>query len=132
MGCFDRVKSLRGPKVKPIDGTVGYYTKPPAQSVGWYWTPRVASRDDYQYDLDASERFTRPRRGIDYFPVPGIMQRSDQSQGFVPFLQGVLPQMNVLNVVMASYRELTPGPQMVGGIYSNSFGDIAIQPVQLG
>jgi hypothetical protein len=31
---------------------------------------RAGCRDDYPFDLDASERFVRPKTGIDVFPMP--------------------------------------------------------------
>lgn len=46
----------------------GKYTK------GWTWFPRQAKgRDNYPFDFDGSERFARPKTGIDKWPYPPII-----------------------------------------------------------
>lgn len=74
--------NFRGKKAmpKPESDVVGFYSRPPAASVGWYWTPRVASSQDYPLDLDASERYLVPKTGIDVFmPMPIQQLRFDQA-----------------------------------------------------
>ena len=51
---------------------------------GMFWRPRGGCRDGYLYDLDASERFVRPKTGIDYFPYPPICG----------MISGILPLFN--------------------------------------
>lgn len=68
------------PPSEPQNDRQGFYTVPPADSVGWYWTPRVASLNDYGLDLDASERYMRPKTGEDYWGRKPIKQLdADQS-----------------------------------------------------
>lgn len=108
-----------------------WYRKPPASSVGWWWTPRVVSDEDYPMDLDFSERITRPRRGRDYFPVPGLVQNADQSQTFMHFLQGVLPQANVAVINLAAARPLTAGPNLDANLYPGLLPN-TVQQISLG
>lgn len=67
------------PPEKPQDDRQGFYKLPPAASVGWYWTPRVTGKDDYSLDLDAGERYTRPKTGFDFWgPKPIVQLKADQ------------------------------------------------------
>lgn len=52
-------------------------------AASWTWRPR--SGNGSPFDLDGSERFTRPKTGIDYFPYPPI----------VGMISGLMPQMDL-------------------------------------
>lgn len=108
-----------------------WYRKPPAASVGFWWTPRVAGPEDYPMDLDFSERFTRPRRGRDFFPVPGLQLTADQNQTFMNFVQGVLPQANLSVIQLAAYRQPTAGPNIDANIYPGLVA-ATVGPLQFG
>lgn len=51
---------------------------------------RAGRVDHYPYDLDASERFVRPRTGIDYWPYPW----NGDSFAQLGCVSGFLPQMD--------------------------------------
>lgn len=41
---------------------------------GWTWLPRRAvPNDNYQFDFDGSERYSRPKTGLDKWPYPPII-----------------------------------------------------------
>lgn len=55
--------------------------------------PRSGRVDGYPFDLDASERITRPKTGIDYFPVPNNavnFAQCGQVSGFMPQMNGMV------------------------------------------
>ena len=45
------------------------YLNIPSTLVSFSWLPRIG-QDKYPLDLDGSQRFTRPKTGIDSFPYP--------------------------------------------------------------
>ena len=128
MGCFDNL--FRKPP-KPLKQG-GWYRCPPAASVGWFWTPRVAGPYDYPLDTDFSERFIRPKRGIDYFPVPGENLTAEatseglQISRFQGAAQFTLEQGNIAMVELGSIKRATIGPYPnFDDIYVHSFTDIS-------
>jgi hypothetical protein len=77
------------------------------------WKPR--GNRDYPLDLDASERFTRPKSGIDYYPYPPI---SGNISGFMPMIDAfVWGQMwgkkaygpGTIPIVNLGYQVAVPG-----------------------
>lgn len=126
MGCFD---NLRRREVAPERDASRWYDGPPADSVGWYWTPRVVSAGDYPLDLDASERVTRPRHGITIWPSPALQQTSDMGFDFMGYASGVMPQNNGLMVAIAAVKPDSAGPKLNDDMYSDSFVDIRLTDV---
>lgn len=53
---------------------------------GYFVTPRKDA-NGYPFDLDASERWTRPHTGIDFYPYPYL----------IGCLSGFMPQYNRTN-----------------------------------
>lgn len=122
MGCFDNL-FRRKPKVLQQEH---WYTEAPAASVGWFWTPRVTGAGDYPLDTDFSERYIRPRRGMDFFPVPGRQITADLQWVFMGAANYTLPQGNVAMVDIGSIKRATVGPYPnFDDIYVHSFVDVA-------
>jgi hypothetical protein len=63
----------------------------------WIWSPRRGN--GYPFDFDGSERYTRPKTGIDFFPYPPI----------VGMLSGFMPQMDLF-VWSQAYGKKAYGP----------------------
>lgn len=132
-GCFDNVRCIGKPKPTPaMDNTKSYYTKPPASSVGWYWTPRVASKEDYPLDLDFSERITRPRLLTPYYPVPGAQMNSDQKPVFMAIMDVNIPANDAIVRRMSAHKRNVTGPEYDNNLFAASVGDVVLDTVKLG
>lgn len=125
MSVFDKIELPWKRKAKPLEQPQ-WYKESPAASVGWYWSPRVTGPGDYPLDTDFSERFVRPRRGVDFFPYPGRQITWDLDWVFMGAADITLPQGNVAMVDIGSIKRATVGPYPNwDDTYVPSFMDIA-------
>lgn len=100
-----------------------WYRHPPTP---FSWTPRVASMQDYPLDLDASERFARPRTGWDYKPDPYVQNTAWTGPQYMGWVKGVSPM--VTGFVESQMIGKNPtGPNVLWwNPYSNSYGVTAL------
>lgn len=76
---FDFQRNKKPPRDPAYDNQ-GFYTTPPAAAAGWYWTPRVASINDWPLDVDGGLRHQRPKTGIDYWGEKPIQQLTPEQR----------------------------------------------------
>lgn len=117
MNCFD---SLRKKKPEVSDPPRGWYHEI-AAAVGWYWTPRVKGPQDWPLDVDFAERHLRPKRGNDYFPVPGVQLLAMGGAEFMGACNTKMPMNDVAMIAIAMKKRATPGPYLYSDPYLGSF-----------
>lgn len=123
-GCFDK---LRKKKPNPSeDAAHQKWYHPVAASVDWYLTPRVVGPNDYPLDTDASEKFLRPKRGLDYFPVPGTQLLAMGGDTFMGYANNTMPMNDVAMIEIAMQKRATPGPYLYSDDYLGSFNAIPL------